>query len=723
MLIVLKTVCQIPMIMKLFKTSLVFLLSLFILETKAQETFVINKTNQTLYPAIKAEYFEDKGAKLTFREVQKQQFIKNGKTDLNFGYTSSAYWVRLKIKNETNENDWRLLSFIIYHNLLDFWIEDGKGGWKHIHTGWKYPYASRQNFEHVGFTFPLDIPKGEERIIYFRLEGIDPFTFPLELIQKEQLAYRYQKENIYYGLYFGILLTMMLYNLFIWFSLRDKNYIYYFFSIFCIFITFASVSGYPFKYLYPDIPEINRDLTRVFSALNTIFTGLFIIHFLELKKYLRWAYYIILFDILIAIPVIFLAISEIHLSAINDMNSFHAPFLLIVGIVSWIKGNKTARFYTFAWASFLIGATFILMRNEGILPVNFITTHAPEVGSALEVVLLSLALANRYRRLRKEKEAATRKTLEIERQAKEGLEEKVKERTLELQEQSLELQERNDELNQMNEELDTALYTMGLQKNEIEQQNTLIQSSINYAQRIQRAILPSEKMIQATLSDAFVLFRPRDVVSGDFYYLRKEEHRTILILADCTGHGVPGALMSMMGVNLIERVFAENEEIMPNEALQKIDKYLAQTLSVSENNIQDGMDMALCIIEPAKQKLWFSGAKQSLIKIRDQQDHIYKKSAQAVGGRIRMNLFKIPLHEIHYTSEDRFYMFSDGYQDQFGGEEGKKFMRIRFRELLIKSSILSCANQREKLDLELDNWILQGNEKQTDDILVIGFTP
>ncbi|HAS40948.1 MAG TPA: hypothetical protein DCS93_10730 [Microscillaceae bacterium] len=422
--------------------------SIFKVETKG--------VRQALYPATQAEYFEDKTGKLTFAQVQKQPFVPHQKSSINFGYTSSTFWVRLQLHNISSTNNWRLLSFIPYHNYLDCWQKTKTGTWQHTQTGWLRPFNSRGNFEHVGFVFPLDLPTGATTTIYFRLNGYDPLTFPLELLQNQTLDLRFQFENLYYGIYFGILAVMLLYNLFIYITLRDRNYLYYVSYILCMLIIFSSSTGYLFRYVHPQLPFINLYSSRITMGIIVITTGLFAIHFLELKKYILWFYKLFLVNIGLAIIAMLLTGTELYSSATNDLLSFHSPLLLLAGILAWRRGHQSARYYVIAWSVFLIGATTITLRNMGLLPINSFTTHTVEIGSAIEVILLSLALADKYRILRIEKEQATYRALLIQQKANEELEDKVRDRTREIQNQKEEITQQAETLKAINDELKKA---------------------------------------------------------------------------------------------------------------------------------------------------------------------------------------------------------------------------------------------------------------------------
>lgn len=679
--------------------------------------FPIEETAEILYPTTHSAYFIDSTANRSFEQVQKADFQPYDNFYYNFGYDPEvAFWIRVRLQNNTDYQNWRLLSFISYFDHLDYWEEQADGTWKHIKTGRSLPFASRQNVEHVGFTFQPKLPRGEVRTVYFRLQGQNPMTFPLELMPEKEFTKRTLWQHLYYGFYFGVLCVMLIYNLFIAITLRSRTYLLYICSIACTLIIFSSSTGYLFKYVHPNQPALALYLVRIFMGIIVITNVFFTISFLRLRQYSTLLYRVFLVLSGLALIAIVLSVTEVRYSATNSMISLHAVMLLGAGIWVWRNKSYIARYYVLAWIAYMAGGVTITLRNAGVLPVDGFTLHAVEVGSMLEVILLAFALADRYRALREEKDEAIQNTIAIKEEANRELEGKVKERTLTLQ-------DRNEELHQMNEELDTTLNTVQLQKYEIEQQNRQIRSSINAAENIQKAIMPSQRFLNRNLTGSFILNRPRDVVSGDFYYTLRRGQRTILALADCTGHGIPGAFMSMMGVNLMERVFSEDEHRTPQEAIARLDKYLAAVFGSSERRVREGMDTALCLIDHQEKKMWFAGAKMDILQVRNGLPTRYRGSRHSLGGDRRIATEDIDMTEIQYTPEDRFFLYSDGYQDQFGGQEGRKYLSYRFRDLLVAGAHMTFEHQKKHLEETLDQWIALGHERQTDDILVIGFAP
>ncbi len=247
-----------------------------------------------------------------------------------------------------------------------------------------------------------------------------------------------------------------------------------------------------------------------------------------------------------------------------------------------------------------------------------------------------------------------------------------------------------------------------------------IKDSINYAKRIQEAILPLENEIRNALPEHFILFKPRDVVSGDFYWFTKKGQRTYIAACDCTGHGVPGAFMSIIGTSLLNEIIHEFEDIEPGKMLNLVRERLINSLKQSgaESESKDGMDMALCCIDEKRGTLSFAGANNPLYLFSDGKINEHKGDKQPIGV-YGSELKSFRNHEFPYTKGDVFYIFTDGYPDQFGGPKGKKFLYTRFKDLLTSFHKLSMPDQILKLESEFSGW--RGDEyEQVDDVLVIG---
>ncbi|MBW8049719.1 MAG: SpoIIE family protein phosphatase [Cytophagales bacterium] len=266
------------------------------------------------------------------------------------------------------------------------------------------------------------------------------------------------------------------------------------------------------------------------------------------------------------------------------------------------------------------------------------------------------------------------------------------------------------------------------QKNLLEEKNRNIIDSINYAKLIQEAIFPSVSYMKHLLPESFIYYKPRDIVSGDFYWITETVASSVIIAAvDCTGHGVPGAFMSIIGQDQLNQTVKEKWIIVPSEILDEMNKGVRDQLGgvlpptqseLKDSSVKDGMDMALCSIDLHKRELQFAGAYNSLYMIRNNTLKVINGDRFPIGIFPGKSSKKFTNHEIKLQKGDTLYIFSDGYADQFGGPKGKKFMRKRFMQIFLDIQHLSMEDQQKSIDKTFEQW--KGNEEQVDDILVIG---
>jgi serine phosphatase RsbU (regulator of sigma subunit) len=248
--------------------------------------------------------------------------------------------------------------------------------------------------------------------------------------------------------------------------------------------------------------------------------------------------------------------------------------------------------------------------------------------------------------------------------------------------------------------------------------NEEITNSINYARRIQQAMLPKKEEIYLALPNCFILFKPKDIVSGDFYFFHKNEHSIFIASADCTGHGVPGALLSMIGSEKLKDAISQSTDT--SEIIQLLNQGIKTSLKQSDSNesTRDGMDIALCSID-INRTVKYAGANRPLWIIRNGQTFVeeIKATKKAIGG-FTGDSQHFDSHEIQLQQGDTFYIFSDGYADTFNGKDGKKLMTKRFKEILLGIQDKSMQEQEFHLDNFIENW--KAGTEQIDDILVIG---
>ena len=334
----------------------------------------------------------------------------------------------------------------------------------------------------------------------------------------------------------------------------------------------------------------------------------------------------------------------------------------------------------------------------------------------LSVIVIGLIIL--YRKLWKSRTLLIYKNDEIEKQKQtnDDIMQMLEQKKLEIEQQSDELHETSTELKWQTENA-LRLY------DEVEQQKTEITDSIQYAKRIQTALLPEKTFINEILNDYFVLFQPRDIVSGDFYWISAKTGKTMVAVADCTGHGVPGAFMSIMGITFLNTIVNSEDlhaDMVLNQLRDQVIKAMKQTGKDLEN--KDGMDMALCIIDWENARIEYAGANISLILLRSTQaspDELIEVCADRMPiGIYGATIKPFTRHSVPILPGDSIYMFSDGYCDQFGGAELKKYKKKNLKKLLSDIHMLSMTDQKRRLIQNLNRW--RGDLPQVDDILVLG---
>lgn len=395
------------------------------------------------------------------------------------------------------------------------------------------------------------------------------------------------------------------------------------------------------------------------------------------------------------------------------------------------------------WKTIKNGGTF-----KGILKNRAKDGNAYWVDTTIAPILDEKGLPIKYISVRFDITEQVRQAKQIEQLLFESLEinKALKIKETELTRINAELLTTQTQLKEANEGLEEKVLLrtqeISLQKAEIEHKKNEIESSIRYAKRIQEAMLPTPEELEELMLDYFIFYQPRDIVSGDFYWVAESGEYSVdylnthkdfenkkrycfFAVADCTGHGVPGAFMSMIGISKLNQIVKEQEIINTGDILQILNEEVHIAMSKygqHSQTLRDGMDISLCCLDREKQILYFSGAIHPLVYIQENQLHLIKGDKRPIGGgfiEYKNQIFSV--HQINLDKPTTIYLYSDGFQDQFGGNEGRKFMSKQFRELLFQIHHLSAQEQHSTLEKVLRGW-LNEKYKQIDDILVMGLS-
>lgn len=282
------------------------------------------------------------------------------------------------------------------------------------------------------------------------------------------------------------------------------------------------------------------------------------------------------------------------------------------------------------------------------------------------------------------------------------------------------LANKNKEILMQQEKIIQQRDVLDTKNKELDRKNHQIMESINYASLIQTAMLQPEQTLDTYVPESFILFRPKNIVSGDFYWYTKKQNKLIVAVVDCTGHGVPGAFMSMIGYNLLNQIVLNENITEPDQILEELNKGVILALNQKHSGNDDGMDAAVFVVDNKKKTLSFSGARNSIIIIKEGVVEEIEGNERAIGGTHKHQDDKFTTREIKLMGINSIYGFSDGYPDQFGGIRNKKFMNTRMCDLLHDIHTKTMDEQKIILENTLEGWKSEANAKQTDDILVIG---
>jgi len=267
--------------------------------------------------------------------------------------------------------------------------------------------------------------------------------------------------------------------------------------------------------------------------------------------------------------------------------------------------------------------------------------------------------------------------------------------------------------------IDEKISEIEASKNELKKKNDDLMSSIMYAQRIQNAILTSQSKIAQTLPNHFILYKPKDVVSGDFYWCEQIDSKCFIVVGDCTGHGVPGAFMTMLATQSLNDIIIQKKIYEPDKILEQLDKWFTKLLRQESHQISDGMDVVICVTYENSNQIRFAGAKSSIVMVCNQQLTEYKGDTFSINDYRKANKdYQFNTQHIDFANNSTMYLYTDGFQDQFGGKDNKKFKKKRWRTLLLKASAKPIEQQKLFLENNLSDWM--GNNSQVDDILVMG---
>jgi serine phosphatase RsbU (regulator of sigma subunit) len=664
--------------------------------------------------------------------------FESPKNDIaNLDFTTSSWWMKFTVHNQSS------VSYFIFEtarpitNKVEFYQLKGDHVENMFISGDDLPYTQR-SIPHNLNLFPITLFPGQSKTYAVKMTSDgEVITLPVRIDEKMRYFENDATQNFGLGFYYGLMWLVVVIYFFFFVILKDKTFLFYIIYVASQALLQFALDGFAYRYFFPSGGYFANHFVLFIAGITIIVLLQYVSSFLSLNEHNKLMQKIFrICQIAVGVVVILSLIPgktyEVSYPVINAVSLLSVILSVIAIYRLRYKKVEVDLSFAIAFTVLIAGAVVFILGNFNIVGDVEIAQNALKISSGLEVTILSITMSNKYRKLQKEKQeaqAVALKALEEQNALIEGmnvkLEAQVKERTAEIEMQK-------DQLAEINEE---------------------ILSSIHYAKRIQLAILPSDAHVKKLLPDSFVFYRPKDVVSGDFYFVEpavtSDTSTSLVVFAavDCTGHGVPGAFMSIVGNNHLTAGLSEPSVNNTAKALDYlnlgVNKALRQDRESNDETVRDGMDIALCALDKDSNKLQFSGAKNPVYIVRKSEqveelgfdyeeggrnplksetEPIYlneiKGDAHPIGAYIGEELKPFTPQLIDVRKGDMIYVFSDGFADQFGGEAGKKYKYKTFKKFLISISQLDPEEQKRLLIEEYDRW--KGDHEQIDDVLVMG---
>jgi serine phosphatase RsbU (regulator of sigma subunit) len=639
---------------------------------------------------------ENPDGKLTFAEIQDptvaSQFkrILTGEDTINLGYTRSAYWLRLTVTNPSHTSLEQIIEIGAYPiTEFQFFAPSGEKKYQSISTGSNHAYSTRA-YKNRFFVFPLTVAPYSSNVYYFRIQSSLSLIVPGRFWDVKSFHLHERDDYLYQALYFGIVFAMILYNFLLFVALRDKIYLLYVSFVFIGALTLASLNGLGHEFLWPNATKWANISTYVGFSTTLVALLIFMRRMLNTRTYLPIfdKLILILIGVLLLFPIGFMIDMQTYGESSAIVFGLTGAMIFCVSVYTAIKRERSAYFFLTAFSFLCLGMVMTGLGALKILPANFMTTNGMQIGSAIEMLLLAFALADRFNQVKKEKEKAQEETLKAQAKALEAeqlLVENLKssERVLEIK-----VKERTAELNQS---------------------LSIIKKDLSIAKNIQQNTMLTHPSV---LNDLNIVSRyfPMSEVGGDFYDISKlNDFKYRFFLADATGHGVQAAMITMAikGVyDSLKHIALETNVLMDVFNNDFIERYISLNTYLT------------CIVvdlDTQHHKLKFASAGHPpALLLRESSVQLLEKTGKMIGILKNINYKSL---EYAFNPGDRVYIYTDGIFEEFNSNK-EEFGDVRLHSILKDNFGFSMEESIEKALTSLDRFL--GEKEKQDDITILG---
>ncbi|MCU0847096.1 MAG: SpoIIE family protein phosphatase [Spirochaetes bacterium] len=587
----------------------------------------------------------------------------------NFGYTGSAVWFRIKVMNDTGERrEWILeLAYSLVDSIRLYWRQGA--GFAEKSSGREFPFDSK-DFKYRQFAMKMSPPPGVEQTYYLRVASRDSLPVPLKIWDGDAFTEKIHTEQYMLGLYYGLIGIMILFNIFLFITIRDRNYVFYVLTLLSMHTLFMmGLNGISFEYIGRNSIWWSRTSIAFFFCTGAVCAGLFCLSFLELRKNMPVLYKIILglMTPLAAIAAASFFIDyhyAIQIGVISGMAA--APLYWLAGMLSVRRGYRPARFYVVAWTMLIFCGMIYGLKVWGFLPSNFFTEYSWQIGCAVETLAMSVALGDRINLLRRDQMEAQQELLEKERQAREA-QEKFNESLERL------VEERTNELNGALEEL--------------KQKDHTIQRELDIASDIQQSILPPTPLRYNGICIT-AHYRSMEKIGGDFYdiFPMKGGHLCI-VMADVSGHGIPAAFVTAMA----KITFSEATQQLqfPKDILRQVNDQMIKIVKTKEY-----LTAFVVIISPSYEVFYSNASHQKayLLRKKTGELEVWDTNGLFVGAVVEANtLYEEKQDFLDFG--DRLFLYTDGIVEA-RNTLGEEFGHKRLLDAIMETSAMEIDGAR-----------------------------
>ncbi|PJZ84363.1 SpoIIE family protein phosphatase [Leptospira harrisiae] len=671
--------------MKLVRKQWFYFVLVLILGTSiyADETPINIKDSDIspLYLANSILVLEDPTNRLNFEEIVSSKLeskfikVKSSKEAFNFSYSNSTYWLKVVLENKSFSS--KDITFVVSYprlQTLDFYFRSQKTI-KKISSGYSVPILNRP-YQSRFFVFPISFPENSTATVYFKVKSPNSINLPIQLWNKNLYDRHEINDHVIQAIYFGIAIAMALFNLFLFFILRDSNYFLYVLIVTSTAFTIASHNGIASEYLWRDSPWMDQYSVNLFISVVLILFLVFMRSLLNTKQIIpkldRMSILFILVQIVL--PIFYINSFEFWIKILVFSHTVTSFWILFIGIVCSFQKERLAYFFLLAFAFLFFALILSTLRALGYLPTNSFTIDGPQYGSAAEMMLLAFALADRYHTIIKDKELAEEKAKLSLEKSNLDLEEKVKERTFAL----------NRTLSAMKRDLFVA-------------------------KKIQENSLAIEPILIKELNLVY-RYLPISEVGGDFFdvsLIKDSKYR--IFIGDATGHGVHAAMITMAIKGLYDPI--KNFELPPAKVLEIFNEEFMDNF-VSLNSLLTAMILDIDLKD--KKIQYASAGHPAAVLLRKEQFQLLTKTGRMIGLKKQIHYEQ---SEVTFTKGDRLFVFTDGVFEAFNAKE-EEFGEESLYQLFQSTTHLSLSDVEDNLLKTLQNF-LNGQERQ-DDLTLLG---